>query len=149
MLQTRSIRDPMIFIRQFDYSDMGAYEFADGKTPDYLQKDYGLPEMEGFDLQKLLCGNVRFPDSKDSEGVQIADLVASTLRRLLRGNFDNCNAVAEALGPSMLENQRGKLPVLLTGFTGDNRPVGGHVTTVLKTFERRCKAAFLRRPRDA
>lgn len=131
------------------YSDMRAYEFSDGEAPDYLQKDYGLPEMDGFNLQKLLRGNVQFPDSKDSEGVQVADLVASTLRRLLRGNFDNCNAVAEALGPSMLENQRGKLPVLLTGFTAAGHPVSAHVTTVLRTFERQCKTLFVRRAGDA
>lgn len=149
LLQTRSIQDPMLFIRQFDYSDMRAYEFAEGRTPDYLQKEYGLPEMDGFDLQKLLRGNVQFPDSKDSDGVQVADLVARSLRRVLRGNFDNCNAIAEALGGSMLENQRGKLPIRLTGFTGEDRPVGMHVTAVLRTFERSCKALFVRSARDA
>lgn len=145
LLQTKSISEPMMFIRQFDYSDMKAYEFEDGEAPDYLQKDYGLPEMDGFNVQKLLRGNVQFPDSKDSDGVQVADLVASSLRRLLRNNFDNAEAVAQALGCSMLENQRGKLPVLLTGFTGEGRPVGTHVTNVLRIFENQCKALFVRR----
>jgi hypothetical protein len=145
LLQTRSISEPMMFIRQFDYSEMNAYEFKDGEAPDYLQKDYGLPEMEGFNVQKLLRGNVQFPDSKDSDGVQVADLVASSLRRLLRNNFDDADAIAQALGPSMLENQRGKLPILLTGFAGEDRPVGKHVTHVLRIFENQCKALFVRR----
>lgn len=145
LLQSRSINEPMMFIRQFDYSEMKAYEFADGKAPDYLQKDYGLPEMDGFDVQKLLRGNVQFPDSKDSDGVQVADLVASSLRRLLRNKFDDCQAVAQALGPSMLENQRGKLPILLTGFTGADSAVGTHVTSVLRIMGSRCKTLFIRR----
>lgn len=145
LLQTRSINEPMMFIRQFDYSDMKAYEFEDGEAPDYLQKDYGLPQMDGFNVQKLLRGNVQFPDSNDSDGVQVADLIASSLRRLLRNNFDDAEAVAQALGCLMLENQRGKLPVLITGFTGEDRPVSTHVTRVLRIFENRCKALFVRR----
>lgn len=147
LLQTRSISEPMMFIRQFDYSDMKAYEFQDGEAPDYLQKDYGLSEMDGLNVQKLLCGNVQFPDSKDSEGIQVADIVASALRRLLRNNFDDPNAVAQALGGSMLENQRGKLPVLMTGFISEDRPVGAHVAKVLRIFENQCKALFIRSSR--
>lgn len=148
LLQTRSIREPMIMIRQFDYSEMNAYEFDDGKAPDYLQRDYGLPAMEGYDLQKILRKNIDFVDSKMSEGVQAADLVAGCLRRLLRGNFSDCDRVAEALGALMLENRKGKHPILLTGFTGTDVPVGASVASAMRVFERKCRRLLLPRRGD-
>ena len=117
LLQTRSFDDPMIMVEGFDYSDFHQYEFAEGQMPDYLQTEYGLPVRDGINVQKLIRGNLRFEDSKSSDGIQAADLIASGLRRLLRRRFKNNAAVAASLGRLTMENQRRKWPVELIAFS--------------------------------
>lgn len=107
-LQARAIREPMFRIRGFDYRHFRKYEFPAGEGPDYLQTDYGLPPMDGFNLGKLLRGDIQFVDSKNSDGVQIADLLASGIRRALKQAFDEPLAVAAALGRLTVENMRGR-----------------------------------------
>lgn len=145
LLQTRSIQDPMIMIKDFDYSAMNRYEFSDGRAPEYLQSEYGLPLMQGYDLQKVLRSNLKFVNSATEEGVQAADLIASTIRRLLRGNFDDCDVIANRLGRLMLQNQRGRLPIVLTSFAIDDVPLDKHVTRIIRVFEKECKALITER----
>jgi Protein of unknown function (DUF3800) len=113
LLQARSIREPFAWIREFDYRHFAAYEFEDGQAPDYLQKDYGLPPMEGFNIQKLFRGNLRFLDSNNSDGIQIADLLASGLRRALKRAFDNPANVARRLGRLTVQNVSGRQSINL------------------------------------
>jgi hypothetical protein len=105
LLQSRSVREPFALVRTFNYTFMKAYEFEDGKAPDYLQTEYGLPPMEGFNLGKVLRDDMTFVDSSSSDGVQTADLLASGLRRLLRGQFKDNGDMAAMLGKLMLQNQ--------------------------------------------
>jgi hypothetical protein len=110
---------------------MKAYEFEDGKAPDYLQKEYGLPEMDGFDLGKILRHEMTFVDSQSSEGVQVADLLASGLRRLLRGQFQDNRRVATALGKLMLQNRRGEHPICLVALSDEERSASTYVSKVV------------------
>lgn len=116
LLQTRSINDPAIHVRGFDYRHFSAYEFAKGEFPDYLQTDHGLPPMEGFNLQKLFRGNLCFADSKKIDGLQIADLLASGLRRALKQAFDDPKGVAEKLGQLTVQNVRGEQSISLVSL---------------------------------
>lgn len=116
LLQTRSIEDPAIRVRGFDYRHFSAYEFADGEFPEYLQADHGLPQMEGFNLQKLFRGNLTFADSKALDGLQIADLLASGLRRAMKLAFDDPQGVAERLGRLTVQNVRGKQSISLVSL---------------------------------
>ena len=82
----------------------------------HLQNDHGLPPMEGFNLQKLFRGNLCFADSKKIDGLQIADLLASGLRRVLKQAFDDPNGVAEKLGRLTVQNVRGEQSISLVSL---------------------------------
>ena len=107
LLQTRSIETPIFRVDGFDYRHFSAYEFANGAFPSYLQTDYGLPPMDGFNLQKLLRGNLAFADSKHLDGLQIADLLASGLRRVLKQAFDDPKVVAQKIGRLTIQSTSG------------------------------------------
>jgi Protein of unknown function (DUF3800) len=113
LLQSHSFDDPVLMVRGFDYSHMKDFEFSDGEYPDYLQRDHGLPEVPGFNVQKLLRKNLKFEDSKQSTGIQAADLLASGLRRLLRGKYQPDSRIGEGLARLTLQNQLQSLPIEL------------------------------------
>lgn len=142
LLQARSIREPMMYIRQFDYRDLAAYEFAPGKGPDYLQTEYGLPPMDGLNVQKLFRGNLKFVDSVASEGVQVADLLASGLRRALKGNFDDPIKIAKAIGKLCVQNVKGSQAINLISF-GEARPLPKSTLSVVRELDRACKQFLL------
>jgi hypothetical protein len=141
LLQSRSFGDPMIMVEGFDYSDFHQYEFQDGQIPDYLQTEYGLPVRDGINVQKLIRGNLRFEDSKSSNGIQAADLIASGLRRLLRRRFKNNAAVATALGRLTAQNQRGHRPIELIAFSPST--ASSEVTKLVYILARASKPMLL------
>jgi hypothetical protein len=142
LLQARSIQDPMVHIRQFDYRHLAAYEFEEGQEPDYLQTEYGLPPMEVLNVQKLFRGNLKFVDSKASEGVQVADLLASGLRRVLKGAFDRPSEVARAIGRLCVQNVQGKHAINLFSF-GDEQPLEKDTSAMVRHIDRESRQFFL------
>lgn len=116
LLQSRSMREPLARVRGFDYRHFAAYEFEEGSAPDFLQVDYGLPPMEAINIQKLIRSNLAFQDSRASDGIQVADLLASGLRRLLRRSFKDQVSVARAMGQLTVQNSRDRMPVPLIAF---------------------------------
>ncbi|MDO9400890.1 MAG: DUF3800 domain-containing protein [Polaromonas sp.] len=116
LLQTMSIREPMPRLVTANYSHMSQYEYAEGEAPDYLSKEYGLPEMESVNLGKLVRGNFKFVDSKISDGVQAVDLVASGLRRVLKGEFVDNDTAARLLGRLLIQAGKEKPPIKLVAF---------------------------------
>jgi hypothetical protein len=139
LLQSRSIREPSFRVRGFDYRHFAPYEFADGKAPDYLQTEYGLPAMDGFNLQKLLRGNLQFVDSKSLSGVQVADLLASGLRRTLKLAFDEPYAVAERIGRLTVENIRGLQSINLVSL-GQEEALPKQTASIVKLISQHSKA---------
>ncbi len=103
LLQSRSIEEPLIMVRGFDYSYMTQYEFPNGKPPEYLKETYGIEVKDAFDIQKIVRGNMKFMDSKDCPGIQAVDLIVSGIRRCLRGEFVNNDVAAVCLGKLMLQ----------------------------------------------
>ncbi|MBS1211210.1 MAG: hypothetical protein H6R19_3608 [Proteobacteria bacterium] len=98
LIQARSIRYPMTLYRGLDYSHMKRFEFTEETYPDHLHTEHGLPYMEGHDLGRMLRESIDFPDSKSSDGIQIADLLARCLKRTLQAKFDNPKAIANSIG---------------------------------------------------
>ncbi len=146
LLQTRSFREPGICVEGFDYRHFSQYEFPDGDVPDYLRLEYGLRVEHALNIQKLIRGNLRFEDSKRSLGIQVADLLASGLRRCLRGGFAANDAIAQALGRLTLQNERGKFPVHLVGFTKDEEAkVDQTASRVVKTMAKHSRAMLTKR----
>jgi Protein of unknown function (DUF3800) len=141
LLQTRSLREPGIWVEGFNYKHFSQYEFPDGAVPDYLESQYGLRVEHALNIQKLIRGNLRFEDSKCSLGIQVADLLASGFRRCLRGHFVANDAIAQSLGRLTLQNKLGKLPVHLVGFTEDEKlKVDQTASHVVKTMAKHSRA---------
>jgi hypothetical protein len=145
LLQTRSIREPMEWVRGFNYSYMKLYEFVQGKAPDFLQTEYGLPEMDAINIQKIIRGNIEFVDSKSLDGIQAIDLLASGLRRLLRGEFSDNIGIASAIGRLTLQNRRGLNPISLTTFSADEIIATSHVAKVIRVMSENSKKMLIPR----
>ena len=143
LLQTRSLRSPFARVKGFNYSAMTAYEFEDGKGPAYLQEEYGLPEMQGFNVEKLIRGNISFVDSESLEGLQIVDLVVSGLRRLLRGGFSDNGSVARELGRLFVQARLGSNAMSLVTMAPDGIPTSSHVTQMVKAINASSKRMIL------
>lgn len=139
LLQTRSLRDPSARVEGFDYRRMVAYEFPDGRPLDYLAEEYGVEVKDALNIQKLIRGNLKFEDSKQSHGIQVADLLASGLRRCLRGKFKDNDAAAAALGKLTLQNQRGKYPIHLISFASQEGEVDLIASRAVKAIQKHCR----------
>ena len=63
--------------------------------------------------------------------MQVADLLASGLRRLLRGQFQDNRRVATALGKLMLQNRRGEHPICLVALSDEESSASTYVSKVV------------------
>lgn len=131
LLQSRSLEEPLMMVRGFDYGFMTQYEFANGRPPEYLMEDYGIEVEDAFDIQKLVRGNMTFMDSKDSTGIQAVDLVVSGIRRCLRGKFLNNELAAANLGKLMLQAAHNGPSLNLVAF-GTEAPLQRETARVVR-----------------
>lgn len=134
LLQTRSFREPFARVGGFDYRHFKSYEFPEGKASDYLETDYGIKMEHALDIGKLICGDLKFEDSKASLGIQVADLLASGIRRALRGGFKDNEAMARALGQLTLQNERGKYPIHLVAFAESEGQADSAASSAVKAM---------------
>lgn len=116
LLQSRSIDEPMTMVKGFDYSYMSQYEYPNGKPPEYLKECYSIDANSGFNIGKIVRGNMKFMDSKDSHGIQAIDLVVSGIRRCLRGEFTNNELAAIHLGKLMLQSTHNRSSINLVSL---------------------------------
>ncbi|WP_438465469.1 DUF3800 domain-containing protein [Marinomonas sp. PE14-40] len=131
LLQAYSIDNPTAVLDWCDYSPMKKYI---GTIPDYLAEK--VPELEGkeaFDIQKIIRDDIQFIDSKSCSGVQVADLLASGLRRLLRLEFNNNSLVAKNFGKLLLQEKDNKPPIALVAFDGESK-IDKDLAAIIKTM---------------
>lgn len=112
MLQTMSFTEPQLMLEGADYRHFDRYHYADG-PPSYLKDIYGLHVESGYNITMVMREDFEFVDSATNAGVQISDLLASGLRRCLRGGFKDNIGVADALGRLMVQASKGEYPVEL------------------------------------
>jgi hypothetical protein len=143
LLQTRSMSEPLPMVNGFDYSSLAQYEFEDGKMPDYLKEVYGIEGQSCINIQKLIRGNIKFMDSRDSQGIQAVDLVVSGIRRCLRRQFSDNDRAASTLGRLMLQAQYNTPPLNLISFA-DDVPLASDVTRLVRMMSTNCKSMILR-----
>lgn len=139
LLQSRSIEEPLMMVRGFNYSFMTQYEFPDGRPPGYLKESYGIEIEDALDIQKLVRGNMTFMDSKNSIGIQAIDLIVSGIRRCLRGGFSNNELAAASLGKLMLQAAHNNPSINLVTF-GAGAPLPketDHIVRVMSASSRR------------
>ncbi|HFG1552710.1 TPA: DUF3800 domain-containing protein [Vibrio cholerae] len=116
-MQSQSLREPFIAVREYDYSAMAPFEYAEGEMPDYLEKGYGISLQDGFNIGKIMRDDFLFVDSKAELGVQIADLLSAGFRKSLRGGFLDNDRVSSLLGSLLVHDFKPEYPVSLIGFT--------------------------------
>lgn len=119
LLQTMSISNPLMRVKGFDYSSLSQYEFEDGMVPEYLNEVYGIEAKSGLNIQKIIRGDIKFIDSKDSPSIQAVDLVVSGIRRCLRRQFSDNEKAASKLGKLMLQEKHNAPPLSLISFADD------------------------------
>jgi hypothetical protein len=94
ILQTKSLGDPMIALKGADYRHFSRFEYPRGEEPNYLKDAYGIESNGGPNVGKMIGDDFKLVDSASTPGVQVADLITSGLRRLLRGGFKAESRVA-------------------------------------------------------
>jgi hypothetical protein len=143
LLQTRSMSEPLLMVNGFDYSNLSQYEFEDGNVPDYLKEVYGIEAQAGINIQKLIRGNIKFMDSKDSPGIQVVDLVVSGIRRCLRRQFSDNDKAASMLGKLMLQAKHNAPPLNLISFAND-LPLAIEAASLVRMMSKNCKNMIMR-----
>lgn len=149
-LQTLSLSNPIPFITAvgWDYSHLQPHLYQPGAVPSYLKDDYNIDVGSdgGLDIQSVFRKDIKFVNSKDCMGVQLADLLCSGLRKCLRGELQDNMRVATGLGQLMLEqlSRRREPPILLLSMN-DSSPLEGSVVNVIRRMHRQQKSAIRKR----
>lgn len=118
ILQTMSLEKPMIMLEGANYSHFERFNYPRGKEPTYLQDQYGI-EARGGDvtnIEQVVREDFELVDSAGCAGVQVADLLSSGFRRLLRGGFSDPETIARLLGSNLVQEVRNQLPVMLVSL---------------------------------
>lgn len=114
MIQTFSFTNPMEFLEGADYSYFRPFEFMENEYPEHLQEELGHSAQQTINIGKILRDDMEFPDSKHDQSVQVADLLASGIRRCLRGGFKDNHMAATLIGRLMTQNTKQDNPLALT-----------------------------------
>jgi len=147
LLQTVSLSEPMPMLTGADYSAFSRFDYSEESRPRYLREVYGLDvdeEKKITNIGLLMQEDFAFVDSKQSLGVQVADLLASGIRRCLRHGFSNNELAAHLLGRLMVQGYRGHLPIQLRGFSKSEEPVTKELARLLRIMEQNCRAMLIR-----
>lgn len=140
LLQTMSISDPAARINEFDYSCMHRYYMS---APEHLQRIIGEKPREVLNIQKIIREDIQFLDSKDSSGIQVADLVVSGLRRCLRQQFKDNKQMSALLGQLMVQAQHNSSPLNLITFAADRQRIANETAQLIRIMIRKCKPMLL------
>lgn len=104
--QTHSMERPLIKLQGADYSHFDRFSARNQDAPWFpVPDDAEIAVTSGL----LFHEHMEFVDSKQSPGVQIADLIANGLTRCLRGRFAK-NDVAAALLGRLMTREPGGVP---------------------------------------
>lgn len=137
VLQSKSLREPMLMLTESaDYSFFERFEYGPGKAPTYLRDDYGIDiENNSVNIGEIVSEDFKLVDSVNVPGVQVADLLASGIRRVMRGNFDDPVRIATLIGATMVQEMHQKPPVKLVALgTGIDARVSSELELVLRAM---------------
>lgn len=142
ILQTISLSKPMITLNGADYSAFSKFDFPANSKPMYLKEAYGISINESesaTNIGLLMTENLEFVDSKNNIGVQIADLLASGLRRTLRMGFSDNYEASKFLGGLMIENLEEKQSLQLLSISNSNNRLEEYMHQLIDNFEKYSK----------
>jgi len=143
LLQTKSLNNPMIMLSDgADYSYFKRFDYKAGEIPLYLEEEYGIRISDAANIGKMVMEDFELVDSSAVDGVQVADLIASGVRRLLRGQFNDQQAAARLIG----KNLAGKIatsPAVKLATLGRQAVVSRPTEDVLKIMKQNTKRLLL------
>lgn len=120
LLQSLSLKEPALSIKDCNYESMEDFIYNENEIPKYLTNKFPyLRQESGFDIQKIVRKDIQFIDSKSSEGIQVVDLLSSGMRKLLRQEFDNNELIAKCFGRLMVQEKNELPPIKLITFSED------------------------------
>ena len=145
VLQTMSFNEPMIMLKGEDYSAFSKFEYKKGEGPTYLKDYYGIDigDDPGLNLGKLIRDDIMFEDSKQNQGVQVVDLLASGIRRCLRNEFDHNQRIAKLLGRLMLAQKHKEPPIRLIAFEDGAIINNSAASLAIKEMTKSCRAILV------
>lgn len=135
LLQSKSIREPLVTLEGADYGAFRRYEYAPGEEPSYLKDDYGIDSPgpdPGINIGKLFRDDFRFVDSKATPGVQVADLLSAGIRRTLREGFAANDHASRLLGGLMVQAPGHQSPARLIALSRDDQSLGGRPADLIR-----------------
>lgn len=86
LAQSQSFNKPLLMIKEGNYN----YFFKNrtsGDIPNYLTKHIGEMDPKDFFELNSVYSNIKFENSKDNIGVQLADILTTAIRRSMVGNL--------------------------------------------------------------
>ncbi len=84
--QSRSFDEPLIMIKEGDYSHYYK-DRKSGDIPNYLSEHVKDKDPNSFTELNSVYSDIKFEDSKNSLGVQLADILVTSIRRSMNGNL--------------------------------------------------------------
>ncbi|MEY8201373.1 MAG: DUF3800 domain-containing protein [Colwellia sp.] len=137
LLQSKSLEKPNIHVTDFDYSAMKDFFYTKENAPTYMKDIFDIESKVegGLNLGKLVWDDFEFVDSKQEIGVQIVDLLASGLRRTLRGGFSESKAISKALGSLMVQSIDHGYPLHFITVSQTESFPGGSANEASKLFK--------------
>ncbi len=143
ILQTFTIQKPAPFLDWCDYRPLSKYMIT---MPEYLMEH--APELkgrEGLDLTKIIRDDIQFIDSKSHTGIQVADLLASGLRQLLRMEFENNEEVADALGGLFIQGEKNHPPITFLTFGPNEEYLDNERAPIVRKLQSSSRRMIVRR----
>ncbi|WP_349656437.1 DUF3800 domain-containing protein [Xanthomonas sp. 10-10] len=105
LVMSIALIEPILRVYGADYRSFAKFEFGD---PD----NFGV---RNINFRKIFLEDLEFVDSKKCAGVQIVDLLASSLRRLLKHKVAQSTPIVDLLGSLMILQGDQGVPVTLLG----------------------------------
>ena len=147
LLQTISLREPLPMLKGADYSAFQRFDYSEDERPTYLKDVYGIDVQNdgpALNIGKLIREDLRFEDSKQNQGVQVADLLAAGVRRCLRNQFNDGRQAAQLLGRLMVQGKSRRPPIELLGFSETEERVSNDVAHLIRIMERSSRPMLAR-----
>lgn len=146
LIQAKSLRDPGVFVRGFDYSHFEKrFRSAPEDVPAYLQEAAGHTIKSAVNLGAVMRDS-KFVRSHDVPGVQVADVLASSWRRVLRGEFEDNQGVSHLLGRLTVQRQTPNPSIHLMSL-GEERIAEGAVYRAALIAQQSARPMFHNRPK--
>lgn len=140
-IQEQSKEEPLLRVQRRDYSYVDKYLLPAPKESPFPDGSI-YANVGGWDLVKIVHDDYKLVDSDASEGVQLVDILVSSVRRCLRNDFADPESVAESLGGLMIESHLKQPCVNIFNFGKSPSSIGDGAEIILNIFDLQAQPAI-------